>query len=261
MNEVQEKYADRIAKLLAKAESTNSQAEADAFFAKAQALMTEHSITSAMIADKNGAAADSLTDGEMYFTGIYMKVTMKFAFIVADYNNVKCVYRETTVDDKKAIKVSMFGFKTDVIAVELLVNSLQMQSAQAMQRWARDSYTMKDATPMEKFKEKREFILGFQSTIMTRLREAREVGRRAAAEAANARGDNDGATSVALVIQSKDKLVAEGFHKKYPRLSKGRSGVSSRGSAAAQGAGRAAGAHATLSSGKSVGGTRGSLNR
>jgi Protein of unknown function (DUF2786) len=252
-----EKYATRIAKLLAKAESTTSQEEADSFFTKAQALMTEHNITTQMIAQAGGAGiADTLADGEMIFSGIFMKQTMYLAFRVGDFNNVQCVYsqREDYVDGKrkKYIRVGMFGFKSDIANVEMLVTSLQLQCAQAMQRWAKDEEALQFGSAMEKFKEKREFILGFQQTIAKRLREGRDAGRRAAAEAATARGVQDATSSVALVVQSKEQLVADGFKKRYPRLGKGRIGATSAGSGAARAAGNAAGAKANLGGGTSI---------
>lgn len=265
VDDVTAKYAERIAKLLAKAESTTYQEEADSLFAKAQALMTEHSITASMIADAGGAAADILGDGAIHFTGIFQKVTMRLAFNVAANNNVKCVYRELTDYErnskgkqvrKNSVKVTMFGFSSDIANVELLVNSLQLQCAQAMQRWAKDDPIFALAsTPMEKFKEKREFIIGFSLEINDRMKKARIEGQRAAAEAAKARGVANATSSVALVVQSKEQLVSEGFNKKFPHLRNGKSGIQSRGSSASTNAGRAAGAHANLGGGsKSVSG-------
>jgi hypothetical protein len=265
-DDVTAKYADRIAKLLAKAESTNHSAEADSLFAKAQELMTEHNITAAMLAEAGSEAADILSDGEMYFTGVFRKVTMRHAFIVARYNNVQTVYREgMELGTKQAIRVSFFGFKSDIANVELLVNSLQLQCAQAMQRWCKtDEIFAMASTPMEKFKEKREFIIGFQNSIETRLHEAREAGRRAAAAAAAERNKStmaDAASKVALVVQSKEDMVTEGFHQRYPRLGKGRSGAMSRGSANARGAGQAAGARANMGGGTSIRGGGKALGR
>ena len=256
-DDVTAKYADRIAKLLAKAESTNHPEEADSLFAKAQELMTEHNITAAMIAQAGGGAGtDVLADGELWFTGIYQNVTMEMAFTVAHYNNVKCVYQTgRELAGKKAIKVMMFGFKSDITNVEMLVNSLQLQSAQAMQRWAKtDPIFALASTPMEKFKEKREFIIGFRVAIGKRLRDAEIAGRKAAADAAAARGVENAASSVALVVQSKSQLVEEGFHKKFSRLGKGRGGVTSHGSSSSNMAGQSAGAKASMGGGKSVSG-------
>lgn len=263
-NEVQEKYADKIAKLLAKAESTTHQAEADSLFAKAQELMTEHNITAQMIAQAGGGAGmDSLEDGEMTFSGIFMKQTMSFAFDVARFNNVKCVYSQREEYEpekkiKKIIRVSMFGYKNDIANVELLATSLQLQCAQAMQRWAKNEEAMQFGTAMEKFKEKREFILGFQQSIRIRLSEAKAAGEKAAADAARARGVANATSSVALVVQSREQLVTDGFKKKFPHVRTTHSNISS-GSGAARGAGQAAGRSASMGGGKAVGGSHKSL--
>jgi len=265
-DEVTEKYAVRIAKLLAKAESTTHQAEADSLFEKAQALMTEHNITEAMIAEASGAGTtDVLEDGEMTFNGIFMKQTMSFAFDVARFNNVRALWSQrqdySGGKAKKYIRVSLFGFKSDITNVQMLATSLQFQCAHAMQRWAKGEEALLFATPMERFKEKREFILGFQSTIRTRLMQAKLAGEKAAAQSASDRNKTslvDASKSVSLVVQSREQLVNDAFKKLHPHLRYTTSNIS-RGSGAARGAGAAAGAMANLGGGKSVGGSKKAL--
>ncbi len=56
---VEARYLHRVRSLLAKAESTTFEEEADALTAKAQQLMARHSITAALLASDGGGAAGS----------------------------------------------------------------------------------------------------------------------------------------------------------------------------------------------------------
>jgi hypothetical protein len=269
-DDVTAKYADRIAKLLAKAESTTHQAEADSLFAKAQALMTEHAITEEMLRQAKGALKDDeLIKGNMRFEGVFMKATMRFAFECATNNHVKALYREC--DDyingkrKKYVEVYFYGFKSDIENVTALATSLQLQCAQAMQRWTKnwefEAPELTFGTPMEKFKGKREFIMGFVEEISSRLRKARLEGEAAAAEAAKARGDQNATVSVSLVVQSKTDLVNEFYGKNSGKVRTVTSRISS-GGANAHFAGRAAGKNANMGGGaKGVGSSGKALGR
>ncbi|GHJ46678.1 hypothetical protein Cs7R123_40200 [Catellatospora sp. TT07R-123] len=121
----QERQLDRIRALLAKAESTTFEEEAEAFTAKAQELMARHSIDAARL-----AAAEGGTDGPAVLR------------IPVDnpYELPKCLLLQAVAEANRCHAVFMkewglstvVGFEADLEAVELLFTSLLVQATRAM---------------------------------------------------------------------------------------------------------------------------------
>ena len=247
----EEKYAEKISKLLRKAESTTD-AEAEALIEKAQALMTRYAIDEAMLAQVEGKTIDELVTKDITHTGIFQAVLMEITTVVARSNDVFPVYRKQSAirgQRPAAHVVSLSGFQSDVDRAIMLATSLELQAVEGMSRWWK---TRKAEAPwlskMDAFKERRQFISSFANAAGTRLREAAKaakadvVAERAAAADVTVEAESE---SVELVLVSKKEQVNEYVDKKYGRLRSSSRSYQS-GSSSARSAGRAAGQRANL---------------
>src|SRR4051794_139851 len=96
-----ERYAEKIAKLLAKAESTTPE-EAELLIGKAQQLMTEYAISEAMIDAARGVSVDEIEQCRFAYGGFLRKDLGEIAWAVLRANDCKGVYSTmgTTIDGK-----------------------------------------------------------------------------------------------------------------------------------------------------------------
>jgi hypothetical protein len=189
---------DKVRALLAKAESTEFDDEADALTAKAQELMARHSIDQAMIA---GEASAEVPDGrrigvdDPYAQG---KATLLAA--IAGANHCRSVwmtgYGFSTV----------VGFSNDVDSIEVLYISLLVQATRAMTT----SGAVRDRTGRSRTRSFRQsFMFAFARRIGERLEAATQV---AVDEATDVHG------SRLLPVPGRTAAVDEAFEAMFPDL-------------------------------------------
>lgn len=121
---VEEKILTRVRRMLAKAESTTFEAEAETFTEAAQKLMARHSIDQAMLADTHGGE-----DTDAIRLGVerpYEKEKMLLLTGVANANRCQAVWMTY------AGFATVIGFPDDVRATDTLYTSLLVQSTRAM---------------------------------------------------------------------------------------------------------------------------------
>ena len=153
----------KVRALLAKAESTNFVAEAEAFTAKAQELMSRHAIDEAMVAalaDLGDPARDAAV-GRVLLDDPYLKQKAQLLHVIAQANGARSVLH---VDVGLATVV---GAAADLDMVELLFTSLLVQANVAMDEAGRrhaDDRTRRFRTS---------FLGAFAERIGERLEEAR----------------------------------------------------------------------------------------
>ena len=121
------KVYEKVRALLAKAESTDSDAEAEAFTAKAQQLIARHSINEALLAESRDAALEAAAV-RVYVEKPYEKQKSELLHVVADANGCRSVY------SLAAGFCTVVGARTNLRSVELLYNSLLVQATSAMTR-------------------------------------------------------------------------------------------------------------------------------
>ncbi len=124
---VDERVLTRVRLLLAKAESTTFEAEAETFTAGAQKLMAKHSIDVAMLEAAGGASAGP----DARRIGIdrpYENAKAVLLTVVADANRCRTVW------SRELGFMTVLGFAADLSAVETLFTSLLVQATQAVQR-------------------------------------------------------------------------------------------------------------------------------
>jgi hypothetical protein len=232
----------RIRGLLDQAESTPFPSEAEAFSAKAAALMARHHIDTAMVdRSRRGRHAGGIVEDDIELgRGQYVRARLALLGAVADAFG--CRLLTSSRPDGRVGNV--IGHRDDVDVVTLLYTSLLLQATRA----ATAEQVPRGHAGVT---FRRGFLLGFAERVGARL-EAQV--RRAAATT----DPGEGSTSVALVLADRRGVVDDWVGEQYGRL--GRLGRAAPVSAAGVDLGAAAGERADIG-GRRVGGRRRELRR
>ena len=265
----QEAYAAKIAKLLRQAEGTKNEAEAEAFFTKAQELMTTWAIDEEMLDRARGdnrKERDKIVERHIEYTGIYSQALYDVGRAVAIANDCKVLIRKRN----GSTTLYVIGFEKDVDRVRLLDSSLQIQAVSGMKRWwTEHKPEFQYHSGSEQFRARRQYIFGFARGVGAKLQAARTTGEEQAVEneaerhAAGAdpttQDHEQAKASVELVLRSKREQVNDWMDQKYGTSLRRVSRRYSSGSARAGSAGYQAGQQADV--GQSRVGTQRSLPR
>jgi Protein of unknown function (DUF2786) len=248
----QEKYADKIAALLRKAESTTPE-EAELLFAKAQELMAKYAIDEAMLRQAGKQTAENPMEHQEFVTiGIYrhalhwLDVYCLWASGCELYELSKAGPREVNGRRYAQTRVIIgFGYRSDLERARLLATSLKLQCVRAEAAWWREHEWEYDLVSAgNKHAARRGFMLQFAHgawSIMTRANAAAKE----AAEAERGEESSD-SSSVALVLANKKQMVRYEFEKRFPDLAAGRRSRMMQGDWNARQAGYAAGQKADV---------------
>ena len=195
---VEPRMLDRIRALLAKAESTTFDAEADAFMAKAQELMARYAIDHAMV--EASATVQGLTAGvrarRVHIDDPYAPQKAQLLGVVAATNGAQVVWH----DDYGAATV--IGFDVELDLTELTFTSLLVQMTRSMA--AAGGPGSRTRSPAFR----RAFVLSFAVRIGERLDEAVQAARDEA-------GQTYGAALVP-VQQARDEAVRQRADEWFP---------------------------------------------
>lgn len=170
----EERYADKIAKLLRKAEGTDNEDEARIFTAHAAALMMKHGIDQARVEAlmaPDDARREEIKTVAIRLTGSYRLALRRIAFCVVSGLGT-C--REFYVPHRKYDVFYVVGHASDVDAAMVLITSIGMQSSDALKRWWVTERHWYD-TPREKFRARRQFLISFGDGVWDRLVRQREA--------------------------------------------------------------------------------------
>jgi hypothetical protein len=158
---------DKVRALLAKAESTTFDAEAEAFTAKAQELMARHRIDRAMFdAREHRHRRDDPVGRRFGIADPYADTKAMLLGNVADANGCRAVW------SKSSGFATVFGFVDDLDAVDELFTSLLVQATAALRR-AGSKYDGYGRSRTTRFR--RSFLVAFAIRIGQRLRETVEA--------------------------------------------------------------------------------------
>jgi hypothetical protein len=220
---------NRVRALLAQAESTNFEAEAETFTAKAQELMTRHAIDMAMVeagtqrSERPGAIRIPIDEP-------YINAKWKLLNVVATNSRCRAVFQ------KYIAMASVIGFDADLHATETLFTSLLVQAQIAMQS-AASSAPPGTAARSRSFRSS--FLLAY----------AYRVGERFAEINAHVVADAEAETgrSILPVLAARSSIVDAAVREIFPKLGtmRSRAGVDPAGWAS----GRTAADRAKLNSG------------
>ncbi|MFW5474539.1 DUF2786 domain-containing protein [Knoellia sp. CPCC 206450] len=177
---VDSRVLERVRMLLAKAESTTFEAEAETFTAGAQALMARHSIDVALLSEREPGAGDGAPRGRRI--GIetpYDGPKASLLTAVATANSCRMVWTRSLGFG------TVVGFESDLESVELLFTSLLVQAnTRMLAEGARADHRGRSRT--RAFRSS--FLTAYAHRIGERLREVRDAETEAAAPAARTRG-------------------------------------------------------------------------
>lgn len=254
-----ETYADKINKLLLKAESTTPE-EAELLMAKAQELMTKYAIDEAMIA---AAAGKSPQRGDVIrenldIVGKFRIALVRLAYYILLVNDCKAVlYAKAppvTIDGKvykQVERLEIVGFKSDIEAAKLLFASLNIQSARAMASWWKENEDRYLYARDGGHLHKRQFILSFSNAAYERLLQAKHRGQASAKE--------EHGSGMELVLRDRNQMVLEKYNELYPDLTSSKQRLKG-GDMNSHQAGHAAGQKADIGDPK-LGGTKKQIAR
>jgi hypothetical protein len=156
-----EPLIDKIRKLLAKAEGTDNPNEAEAFSAKAAALIAAHRIDPEHV-------RESLTRGSLGLRritlgrGAYVRARLALLSAVADHHDCEVVFETHTLGTVAVVA----GFEADLDVTELLYSSLHVQASAQMA-----ATRMRTAAATQRWR--RSFLLGYAKRIGELLEAAR----------------------------------------------------------------------------------------
>lgn len=229
---IPESLLSKVRALLAKAEDpAATEAEAEAFTAKATELMAKYGIEQAILADHNpdaGKPADRMITVSNPWGG----EKARLAYFLAEAMGCRALLVKGTVQ-----RVHLFGFTSDLERVELLYTSLLLQMATGLARVQPPVWESPRAY-------RRSWLLGFRSEVVARVK---AVEQRAADQA-----QPTGGRSTALVLADRSALVQQALAARYPRVSHGSSSYSGGGYKS----GREAGSRANIGQTGVAGGRR-----
>ncbi|MBX5333099.1 DUF2786 domain-containing protein [Rhodococcus fascians] len=221
------KVLGKIRGLLAKAESTQFPAEAEAFSAKAQDLMTRYAIDHALLESDNprGSIGD-VTTRRILVDSPYSEAKSLLLHSVCEANGARTLWY------KRFALVNIVGLEVDLDLCELLFTSLLVQSSRALDELAE--------SPEARGRSfRKSFLIAYAHRIGQRLLEARERATKAASE-------HHGSALLPILAERSD-AVNKAFTAMYPSTTEVR--IEARDHAGRR-AGRAAAERADLTGGR-----------
>lgn len=206
--DVDPRILERVRRLLAKAESTNFEAEAETFTAGAQSLMARHSIDAAVLAagdpdsDTSGPGAQRL--------GVDNPYEMQKVILL---DRVAAANRCRTVWSRELGFVTLIGHQEDRLAVETLFTSLLVQATSTMtKQGSRTDRAGRSRTTAFR----RSFLSAYATRIGERLREATDSEVRTMSEELDA-SPGSGRELVPL-LEKRRAAVDDAMDEMFPEL-------------------------------------------
>jgi hypothetical protein len=191
---------ERVRALLAKAEATTFPAEAEAYTAKAQELISRHSLDEALLAGESDVVVPYAR--RIGVDHPYENEKASLLTSVARANRCHVVW------SPEFGFATVFGFDADIDAVDLLHTSLLVQAHRAMARTEPRGKTGRSR--LKNFRQS--FLVGYAVRIGERL-----------AEASRAALDQAGDPAALLpVLASRDVKVREARDRSFPSTTRGR---------------------------------------
>jgi hypothetical protein len=231
--EERERWIDKIQALLAKAEGTDNEAEAETFTAGAMNLMIKHAVEEAELQGRCQSPMDKIVKRRIHFGGIFARSYRDLMAGVGRALGFKTVFHNTY--GKSGLEATWVGFESELDDGEVLLTSLQIQIARLMPKAVKE-YEEERGWPMakqEKYVWRRSFIEMFDLVVCRRLQETR---KRVIDE-----HDKDG--SLLPVLANRETLVEQEYAQMFPNLRAARTSsrqYHSGGGGAGGNAGRAA---------------------
>lgn len=182
------RYAERINALLLKAESTDSDAEAQALAAKASELLIKYNVEQVEIEAlrrQRGEPKGTITRRILWFGGTHslglasgssrvIKALHEGTVVVLRSSGAHYDYQGVSSGDaRKGYYLFLHGYESDIEQCELLLASLTMQAISAMRRWwAQEGNQWR---PTSDALARRSYIQGFLEGAAEKISESRRT--------------------------------------------------------------------------------------
>jgi hypothetical protein len=200
--DVDERVLSRVRALLAKAEATSSEAEAEAFTAGAQERMARYSIDLAMLAGADPSRSNQPSGRRIGLDNPYESSKALLLNAVSEANRCRAIWTQ------ELGFCTVIGFEPDLDAVETLFTSLLVQAVTAMTRaGSRAGPGARSRT--RSFRQS--FLAAYAYRIGERLAEVIEVQT----EAASA---EPGGKNLLPVLASRNQAVEDAVGTMFPTL-------------------------------------------
>lgn len=186
----------KVRALLAKAESTTFDAEAEALTAKAQELMTRHRIDRATVS--SDGSGEKVVGRRVGLDRPYVDAKSLLAGGIAHANGCRAVW------SKEFGFITLFGYPDDLDGTETLFTSLLVQASSALQREGSKHYA--DGRSRTK-SFRRSFLIAFAVRISQRLEEAADQ----TVEAVEVETGRSLLPALASRVQEVEEMVEENF--------------------------------------------------
>ena len=238
---------EKVAKLLNKAERATTEAEAEAFFAKAFELQQKYALDDMLIQAKRVGSVkpEEILEKKVQFKGSYAQAQIRLGHAVA--GAVNC--RSLQSNFKSTYNLHIVGYESDVARAETLIASLMIQAQRSLNNFGATIPAYYSA--FEKFRERRDFWMTYAGTVGARMTKANQTATAEYVAERAASGEDEGAlrTSMAVALRDRKDSVNDWVDRTYGRLrytSSRMSGGFGHGSAA----GREAGSRADIGQGR-----------
>lgn len=196
----------KIRALLAKAEATDSPAEAEAYTAKAAELMAKYGIKQAMLADADPDRDPIGDHHRIYMDAPYARDKATLLINVAHAFGCKTIIH--TSDG--GVSVTMFGYQSDRDRAEVLFTSLLVQAAHAL--------AVVDVPRGEnKAAYRRSWYAGYAQAAYARLKHAEDAAWR---QAATDHEQTASGKSTALVLADRGSHVVQAWAERAKGIKK-----------------------------------------
>ena len=200
----------KIRSLLAKAENTEFEAEAEAFSDKAMELRARYGIDEALLA-ASGEKTDTVTSLVVDIDNPYSYE--KAALLTAVAQSMRC-QAIAHMPGRTVTTVTVVGFTSDLERVNLLYTSLLIQAISQVIQQKPGTPPQWSGRSVSTVAYRKSWFAGFNNEVLNRLR---ETERRAAKQSSPSAG-----MSTALVLRDRSKVVAQEFSQMFPNATIGR---------------------------------------
>lgn len=207
-----EDQLDKVRKLLAKAESTDSEHERNALLDKVAQLVDKWGIDQTLLAAKAGAKQTiEYTHHASKMPTTYEKENVYIGIRVAKAVGAQALYFGTygyTPQGRYRTNVTELGLvaaDTQREQILMLWYSLEVQCSYELQKTIKKNPQWSYMTGMQKYKFRRSFIIGFGERVGERLK---NLHQRTVDEAVK----TSGAPGVALVIQTQEQALVARYN-------------------------------------------------
>ena len=200
---VAEGVLTKVRALLAKAESTNFEHEADALTAKAQELMSRHAIDEAVAWGGTVGQKEVPSARRLPVDDPYAAAKSALLAVVATANGVRAVWHESFA------LMTLVGFEADLESVDLLFTSLVMQASKSVLAKGQ----IRDGRGRSRTRSFRQsFYVAFAQRIHERLEWAAHQAREGA--------EQDLGRSLLPVLAGRRQEVDDAAERMFPHLSR-----------------------------------------